>query len=74
MNKLISSFAIILLVVISINTIPNIFAEIQTNTTSDGTLDVKLDMEDPQPGEETKLKIEFINPQTGKPRNTLIIP
>lgn len=23
-------------------------------------------MEDPQPGEETKLKIEFINPQTGK--------
>lgn len=66
MKKIIPLFAIILLGVISINIIPNTFAETQTNTSSDGTLDVKLDLDDPQPGEETKLKIEFINPQTSK--------
>ncbi|MGI9566791.1 MAG: hypothetical protein ACR2LL_07240 [Nitrosopumilus sp.] len=38
-----------------------------TNTTSDGTLDVKLEFDDnTQSGEETKLKIEFINPQTDR--------
>ncbi len=66
MKNLIPIFAIILFTVISINLIPDTFAETQINTSSDGTLDVKLDLDDPQPGEETKLKIEFINPQTSK--------
>ena len=36
----------------------------QTLPTDQGTLDVKLSYEDPQPGELTTLRTDFINPQT----------
>jgi len=38
----------------------------QTLPTSDGTLDVRLSYGDISPGDETKLLVEFINPQTEK--------
>lgn len=38
----------------------------QTLPTEQGTLDVELSYEDIVPGEDTKLKIDFINPQTQK--------
>ena len=45
--------------------VSDISAEVMTNPTNDGTLDVKLVVDDSiQAGEETKLKIEFLNPQT----------
>ena len=48
-----------------ITMISDISAEVMTNPTNDGTLDVKLVVDDSiQAGEETKLKIEFLNPQT----------
>ena len=69
MSKLILSgiFAVFLLLTVTVNFISDVSAETMTNTTSDGTLDVKLEFDDnTQPGEETKLKIEFINPQTDR--------
>ena len=48
-----------------ITMVSDISAEVMTNPTNDGTLDVKLVVDDSiQAGEETKLKIEFLNPQT----------
>ncbi len=38
----------------------------QTLPTSDGTLDVRLSYDDISPGDETRLLVEFINPQTEK--------
>lgn len=38
----------------------------QTLPTTDGTLDVRLSYDDIKPGDETRLLIEFINPQTEK--------
>lgn len=65
-NLLISrTFSLVLIFMISITMISSISAEIMTNTTSGGTLDVKLDTDDSvQIGVETKLKIKFLNPQT----------
>ena len=65
-KKTIPLFAIILFAVISVNVFPYVFAETLIKTSSGDTLDVKLDLDDPQAGEETKLKIEFINPKTNK--------
>jgi len=53
MNKLIPIFVVIF--VISISVIPDISAETQTNTSSGGSLDVKIELDDPQPGEQTRL-------------------
>ena len=67
MSKFILSgiFAVFLLLTVTANLSSEVSAEIMTNTTSDGTLDVKLELDDnAQPGDETRLKIEFINPQT----------
>jgi len=68
MNRLIPFFTIALLVIVSTSAFPSIHAFSQTNPTEKNTLNVKLetDPENPQPGETTKLKIEFINPQTGQ--------
>jgi len=51
---------------VSITVLPNISAFSEKNHTDKNTLNVKLDTDpvDPKPGEITKLKIEFINPQT----------
>ena len=58
-------FASILIFMIGITMVSNVAAEVMTYPTSDGTLDVKLDVDDSiQAGMETKLKIEFLNPQT----------
>ena len=66
MNKLIPFFAIALFMIMSVSVLPNISAYSQKNPTEKNTLNVKLETDpaDPQPGEVTKLKIEFINPQT----------
>ena len=41
-------------------------AEVQTNTSSGGTLDAKIEFDNPQPDVETKMKVEFIDPLTKK--------
>jgi len=66
MNRLIPIFTIVLFMIISASVLPNINAYSQKNPTEKNTLNVKLDTDptDPLPGETTKLKIEFINPQT----------
>ena len=66
MKKLIPCFAIVLFLIVSV--FPNSYAFSQTNPTEKNTLNVKLetDPQNPQPGDTTKLKIEFINPQTGQ--------
>ena len=64
MNKWIPVFAVIF--TISFGIIPDISAETQTSTSSDGSLDVKIELDVPQPGEETRLKIDFLKPQTDK--------
>jgi protein-disulfide isomerase len=54
----------VLLVFASANTV---FAESQISSTSDNSLDVKIKLDDSyQPGEETRLKIEFLTPDTEK--------
>ena len=54
----------VLLIFVSVNTV---FAESQINLTSDNSLDVKIELDDSyQPGEETRLKIEFLTPDTEK--------
>ena len=65
-NLLISgAFTLILIFMMGVTMIPGVSSEPMTNTTSNGTLDVKLDVDDSaQAGVETKLKIEFLNPQT----------
>ena len=65
MKKFVPILAIIFFV-FSISVIPDISAETQTNTSSGGSLDIKIELDDPRPGEETKLKIDFINPQTDR--------
>ena len=42
------------------------FAETQTLPTDKGTLDVKLTYDEIEPGEQTKINIDFLNPQTQK--------
>jgi len=64
MNKLVAIFAVIF--AISFGIIPGVSAETQTSTSSGGSLDVKIELDDPQPGEETRLKIDFLKPQTNK--------
>ena len=56
---------LLVLLLIPLFTIPA-FAESQTLTTDQGTLDVKISYEDIKTGELTKLPIEFINPTTQK--------
>ena len=56
---------LLVLLLIPLFTIPA-FAESQTLSTDQGTLDVKLSYEDVKTGELTKLPIEFINPMTQK--------
>ncbi len=54
----------VLLVFVSVNAA---FAESQMSSTSDGSLDVKIELDDSYlPGEETRLKIEFLTPDTEK--------
>ena len=62
------SFIIILFViVIGVSSVHEILAEIQKNSTNDGSLDVQLEFDDgSKPGDQTKLKIEFINPTSNK--------
>jgi len=55
----------VLVILISIN-FGYIFAETMTETTSDGSIDVQIDIADAQPGEETKMKVDFLNTQTGE--------
>ena len=43
-----------------------VFAESQTLPTDKGTLDIKLSYDKIVPGEQTKLNIDFLNPQTQK--------
>ena len=64
MNKLVPIFAVIF--AISFSMIPGVTAETQTSTSSGGSLDVKIQLDDPQPGEETKLEIDFLKPQSDK--------
>ena len=62
MIKIVALF--VLLVFVSVNTV---FAESQISSTSDNSLDVKIKLDDSyQPGEETRLKIEFLTPDTEK--------
>jgi len=56
---------LLVLLLIPLFTIPA-FAESQTLTTDQGTLDVKISYEDVKTGQLTKLPIEFINPMTQK--------
>ena len=58
---------LIILLLIPVLIIP-VFAQTnsQTHATEKGTLDVKLSYDDIMPGQETKLDIDFINPQTKK--------
>ena len=56
---------LLVLLLIPLFTIPA-FAESQTLSTDQGTLDVKLSYEDIKTGELTRLPIEFINPMTQK--------
>ena len=53
---------------LSLNVIPNVYSFSEENPTEKNTLNVKLqtDPQTPQPGEDTRLNIEFINPQTKK--------
>lgn len=66
MNRLILLFTVVLFMIISTSVLPNIDAYSQKNPTEKNTLNVKLDTDPtaPMPEEITKLKIEFINPQT----------
>jgi len=64
MNKLVPFFAVIF--TISFSIIPGISAETQIDTSSGGSLDVKIELDNPQPGEQTKLKIDFLKPRTDK--------
>ena len=65
MKKLVPIFAAVLVFIISVNAIPDAFAESQTGTTSDNSLDIRIDLEDElKPGEETRLKIDFLTPNT----------
>ena len=58
-------FASVLIFMFGITMVSDISAEVMMNPTSDGTLDVKLDIDDSiEAGVETKLKIDFLNPQT----------
>ncbi|MGI9565576.1 MAG: hypothetical protein ACR2LL_01005 [Nitrosopumilus sp.] len=69
MNKTIPVFVILTVVLsLSLNTIPNVYSFSEENPTDKNTLNVKLETEPetPIPSENTKLKIEFINPQTKK--------
>ena len=68
MKKFILLFPIVLFLIVSASIFPSSYAFSQTNPTEKNTLNVKLetDPENPQPGDTTKLKIEFINPQTGQ--------
>ena len=53
-----------LIVFVSVNIIP-VFADSQTSSTSDNSLDVKIELDDNyQPGDQTKLKVEFLNSDT----------
>ena len=63
-NTKIMKFLLVLLL-IPLFTIPA-FAESQTLTTDQGTLEVKLSYEDINPNELTRIVIEFINPMTQK--------
>jgi len=64
MNKLVAIFAVIF--AISFGIIPGVSAETQTSISSRGSLDVKIELDDLQPGEETRLKIDFLKSQTDK--------
>jgi len=66
MNRLIPIITVVLFMMVSVSVLPNINAYSQTNPTEKNTLNVKLDTDPttPLPKEITKLKIEFINPQT----------
>ena len=72
MDRTMSSLTIFLLVVVPLLSfsavIPGIYAYSQQNPTDKNTLNVKIetDPEEPRPGGETRLNIEFINPQTEK--------
>jgi len=68
MKKFILLFSTVLFLIVSISFFPSSSAFSQTNPTEKNTLNVKLetDPENPQSGDTTKLKIEFINPQTGQ--------
>ncbi|MGI9568059.1 MAG: hypothetical protein ACR2LL_13760 [Nitrosopumilus sp.] len=70
MKKIILIFVIILIATVSSgHVIPSsIYAYSQEKLTDKETLKVKLttEPEEPQPGEETRLDVEFINPQTEK--------
>ncbi|WP_316505405.1 hypothetical protein [Nitrosopumilus sp.] len=70
MKKIIPIFVIILIATVSSgHVIPSsIYAYSQEKLTDKETLKVKLTTEpaEPQPGEETRLDVEFINPQTEK--------
>ena len=62
MNRLIL-FPISILA-ISIGIVPHASSEIQTGASSNGSLDVKIQIDDPLLGEENQLKIDFLKPQT----------
>lgn len=70
MTKIIPIFVIVFVVTVSslFCIIPNIYAYSQEKLTDKETLKVKLvtEPEEPQPGEETRLNIEFINSQSNE--------
>ena len=54
---------ILFVIVVGVSSVNEISAEIQKNPTNDGSLDVQLEFDDgSESGDQTKLKIEFINP------------
>ena len=59
------SFLLIFALILSIPIISAI-AEVQTNSSSEGTLDAKIEFDNLQPNTETKMKVEFIDPLTKK--------
>ncbi len=50
----------------SIGVIPFASSETQTNASSSGSLDVKIQIDDPLSGAENRLKIDFLKPQTNE--------